>query len=361
MDLQILHPERDRSAWQAVLGELRHDVYHLPEYVLLEASRMQSEPEAIVIRQGEGVMFLPYLVRSCCELFPEGEDGENTFDVISPYGYPGVLTSAVADGEFIRSAWAALKGALGDRGVCAAFLRLHPILSQAFVAAVPEAEWSANGQTVSIDLSLTEKEIWSQTRKGHQSAINKTKRLGYEHRIVPAAENFECFWEIYKETMDRVSAQQSYYFSVDYFDRLLSMEEMHLYVTELEGEVVAASLFFECNGIVQMHLAGTRTAHLRNSPFNGLLDHARYWAKERGNAFLHLGGGIGGSIEDSLFIFKSGFSRLRHDFQTVRCVIDPVQYEALVERRARAIGQPSHQLIQGHFFPAYRATVPVAA
>jgi Acetyltransferase (GNAT) domain len=359
VDLEILHPERDRSRWSELLQTLRHDVYHLPDYVQLEAMRLQSEAEAMVVRQGDDLLFLPYLVRSCCDLFQAVEDRENTFDVISPYGYPGVLTQG--DGDFIRGAWEHVKGGLSHRGVCAAFLRLHPILSQDFVQALPETEWVANGKTVSVDLTLTEQEIWRHTRKGHKSTINKAKRLGFQHRIISAAENFDVFWSIYKETMDRVGAQQSYYFSRDYFERLLRMEQLFLYITELEGETVAACLFFECSGIVQMHLAGTRTEYLSQSPFNDLIDHARYWAKARGNEFLHLGGGLGGSTEDSLFIFKSGFSQQRHDFYTVRCVVDPVQYQALVEHQAQAIGQTSHELIQGHFFPAYRTPAPIAA
>jgi Acetyltransferase (GNAT) domain len=361
VDLEILHPERDRSRWTEVLQSLRHDAYHLPEYVQLEAARLQSEAEAIVVGQDDQVMFLPYLVRSCCELFPDVEDTENTFDVISPYGYPGVLTSTT-DGAFIRGAWQALKSGLSDRGVCAAFLRLHPILSAAFVQALPETEWVANGKTVSVDLTLTEQELWAHTRKGHQSTINKTKRLGYSHRIVNAAENFDAFWSVYKETMDRVSAQQTYYFNGDYFDRLLKMDShLQLCLTELEGNLAAACLFFECNGVVQMHLGGTKSEYMSQSPFNGLIDYVRYWAKARGNEFLHLGGGIGGSTEDSLFKFKSGFSRQQHDFYTVRCIVDPVQYQALVEHQAQAIGQPSHELIKGHFFPAYRASAPIAA
>lgn len=35
--------------WLETLIKLRHDIYHFPEYLLLEAQRIQAVPEAIII------------------------------------------------------------------------------------------------------------------------------------------------------------------------------------------------------------------------------------------------------------------------------------------------------------------------
>jgi hypothetical protein len=354
--VQTLTPLSDRHRWHEVLRQLRSDVYHLPDYSALEATRLQASAEAMVISQGDCLMFVPYLVRSCHGIFPVNQDVAYTFDVISPYGYPGILLSDGVGIDFIAEAWELLQESLRSRGICAAFFRLHPILSQELRLSLPPELLVNHGKTVSVDLQLSEAAIWAHTRKGHQSTINKTKRLGFNHRIVTASAGFDAFLSVYKETMDRVSATDAYYFNEVYFEALLGLgDRLKLCLTELDGELAAACLFFESQGIVQMHLGGTKTSHMALSPFSGLIDYVRYWAKAQGHQYLHLGGGVGGSTEDSLFKFKSGFSRHQHDFHTLRCIIDPVRYQRLVDHRARDLGKSSHELIHGNFFPAYRS------
>jgi Acetyltransferase (GNAT) domain len=356
MNIEILQPSNSR--WQEVLAQLRHDVYHLPEYVEIEARRSNTQAEAIVITQGENIFFVPYLLRSCQDLFHSSDSSDaDYFDVLSPYGYPGFLWHGEERNleKFLPLALQSLQDRLKLRGVCSAFFRLHPILSDR----PPEYDepnlFLDNGETVSIDLTLTENELWAHTRKGHQSTINKCKRLGLVSRVIPFKDHIDAFLDIYNETMDRVVAKDSYYFGQDYFLELMKLgDRLHLGIVEFEGQTICASLFFECGGIVQAHLGGTLTEFLKYSPFNLLLHDMRLWAKERGNTFLHIGGGVGGSKEDKLYTFKSGFSRQRHRFKTARWVIDPQKYDRLIDLRAKTLGISSTQLLETDFFPAYR-------
>jgi Acetyltransferase (GNAT) domain len=356
MNIEILQPQDLR--WRETLAQLRHDVYHLPKYVELEARRNNAQAEAIAITQGESIFFVPYLLRSCEDVAGLSQSTEKYFDVLSPYGYPGFLWHGKENhlSEFVPRALQSLQETLKARGGCSAFFRLHPILnrdrpSDAFDPSI----FIDNGETVSIDLTLTEGELWAHTRKGHQSTINKCKRLGLTSRVVPFLDHRDAFLEIYNETMDRVIAKESYYFDNDYFSALLNLgDRLHLGIVELEGQTICASLFFESCGIVQAHLGGTRTEFLKYSPFNLLLNDMRLWAKARGNTFLHLGGGVGGSKEDKLYTFKSGFSRQRHQFITARFIIDPEKYRHLVDLRAQRLGMSATQLLETNFFPAYR-------
>ncbi len=132
-------------------------------------------------------------------------------------------------------------------------------------------------------------------------------------------------------------------------------EKIHLGIVELEERITCASLFFECCGIVQAHLGGTRTEFLNQSPFNLLLDYVRLWAKKRGNEFLHLGGGVRGS-KDSLHTFKTGFSRQRHNLLTLRLITDEEKYHHLVELHAKSLNTKVEELLKTDFFPAYRVS-----
>ena len=81
----------------------------------------------------------------------------------------------------------------------------------------------------------------------------------------------------------------------------------------------------------------------------------RLWAKERGNQYLHIGGGVGGQ-KDNLYTFKSGFSKQRHEFFTLRSIVDTEKYNDLLHFRAKAIDKSVEDLQESNFFPAYRAS-----
>lgn len=355
MKIQVI--DLQNPLWSQTLQKLRHDIYHLPEYVCIESIRTKTAPEAFLIVDGEKIFFVPYLLRKCSDIIEESTTPE-IFDIVSPNGYSGMLLSeaAVSAPGFPDFAMNELKRVLKAKGVCSAFFRLHPILSHNFNKVFKSGTFTIDGETVSVDLNLSEPQLWAHTRKGHQSTINKCKRLGFNVRIVPFKQYINEFIAIYEETMNRVEARESYYFEYDYFVHLSKLnEKIHLGIVELEEQVVCASLFFECCGIVQAHLGGTRTEFLTMSPFNLLLDYVRFWAKERGNEFLHLGGGVGGS-KDSLYTFKSGFSRQRHNLLTSRLITDEKKYRHLVELHAKSLDTNMEELLTANFFPAYRVS-----
>jgi hypothetical protein len=355
MEIQII--DCQNNLWLQVLQKLRHDVYHLPEYVYLESCRTKTTAEAFLLVDEDRIFFVPYLLQKSDDLEDQKLGITENIDVISPYGYPGILLSeaAVNTPGFPDLAFQEMKRVFQDKGVCSAFLRLHPILNDNFDRIFSPQTFADSGQTISVDLTLSAEEIWAHTRKGHQSTINKCKRLGFKARMVPFREYIDESISIYQETMNRVDAKARYYFDRQYFDRLESLgDKIHLGVVELEEEITAACLFFECQGIVQAHLGGTKTKFLPQSPFNLLLDYARFWAKERGNQFLHLGGGVGGN-KDSVYAFKSGFSRQQHNFMTLRLIVDKAKYDRLVDLQAKHLNISPEKLLQSNFFPAYRA------
>ncbi len=354
--MKITTLDINNPLWNETLSKLNHDVYHLPEYVKLDSQRTNTKPEAFLLEDGDNIFFAPYLLRSCSDIVT-GETSD-LYDVISPYGYSGILMNeaAMSNPEFPDFALIQFKQQLKQRGVCSAFLRLHPILGEKFSQVFQTDPLTKSGQTVSIDLNLSEEQIWAKTRRGHQSTINKCMRLGLSAKIVPYADFIDEFIDIYEETMNRVKAKDSYYFSRDYFKGLLNLgDQVHLGVVESESQIVCVCLFFESCGIVQAHLGGTRTEFLKQSPFNLLLHHTRLWAKDRGNTYLHIGGGVGGN-KDNLYTFKSGFSKQRHDFLTLRSVVNNAKYDDLLEFRANSVNKSVEELIQSEFFPAYRAS-----
>lgn len=128
--LDVNHP-----SWLAVLEQLPHDVYHLPDCVALDAQRTKTLPQAFLLQEDDKIFFAPYLLRSCADI--AGSFTAKVYDIISPYGYPGILMSdaAASHPEFPALALEQFRYTLQAAGVCSAFLRLHPILGENFAKA----------------------------------------------------------------------------------------------------------------------------------------------------------------------------------------------------------------------------------
>lgn len=339
--------------WTAALGRLRHDFYHLPSYVQLDAQRMQAIPKAFLVSDGERLFFVPYLIRSCNALFPEMQ--EPVFDAVSPYGYPGILISDTGrDASFAAEGFSAFRETLAERGVCSAFLRMHPILGNDFTTLFPPGVFTGSSETVAVDLDLDEATLQNQIRWNCRRSIKKSVKLGYAARFLSMSEVLDEFADIYNQTMDRVHAKDSYYFGREYFARLAQLPGVHCCIIESGPTIVAACVYFELGGIIQLHLGGTRTEFLSTSPFNMILYAMMHWAKSRGNRWFHLGGGVGGG-DDSLLHYKASFSPTRFNFLTARLIINEIKYRQLVDLKAQAEKLTSEATLESNFFPAYRS------
>ena len=346
----------DDPAWGECLRTLRHDLYHLPAYCRLEARRRGMSARAFLFRDGERVFFVPYLLRRCDDIL--AELGPGVFDISSPYGYPGPLISdaARAAAGFVEAAIEAIHAELVDQHIASAYLRLHPILNQGLDAIGRNACIAQHGETVSIDLTLSEAQLWSHTRRGHQSSINRCRRLGVEVEFHPLPGHLASLIDVYRETMNRVAADAGYDFDDAYFAGLAALgPAVEVGIAQVGGQPASACIFFECCGIVQAHLGGTMDAFLEQSPFMLILDEARRRYRARGNQYLHLGSGYKGQTGDAIFRFKSGFSRQRFELSGLCLIGDPALHDRLTLARAQALGVPVDELQRAGFFPAYRA------
>ena len=327
--------------WEALLAEVPHDFYHLPDYVALAAAGERGRPCALYIREPAGTLLVPLIIR---------EVTAGIHDATSPYGYPGPLQTG--DGLRTREALQRGLGLLSDAGVVAVFIRLHPLLNAAMTD-LP-GRLVQHGETVSIDLPASPSQLWHQLRTNHQRDITRAHRLGFSARMDEEWRHLDDFRRLYRETMERRGAAPSYFFDEAYFRELRRVlgERLHLCVVEGDGQVAAAGLFVETSSIVGYHLAGAGRDLLHVQPLKTMIHFVAGWASERGNRIFHLGGGVGGA-NDSLFHFKAGFSPRRDPFRTLRVVLQPQVYRRLV----RAAGGPAPATTsEPAFFPAYRAT-----
>ena len=295
----------------------------------------------MVYEEGDSFIALPLLVRT----MPPHLAPSAAFDATSVYGYAGPVYSdpgsLEALGERFRTAFST---AMEEQRAVTVFSRLHPLLPHNGVLD-GLGERRLIGRTVSIDLTMSTEERRRRYRSNHRRDIRGLIRSGVRCLPDPKGNYLDDFERIYKETMARVSADESYFFDSAYFQALgeTGSTPPLLLACVSEQRVVCAGIFLREGKTVQYHLSGTASNFYGKGTLKLLIDYASDWFQAQGAVILHLVGGIGGR-EDGLFHFKRGFSDALHDFWVWRWVVNPDIYATL------PTGSPETE----GFFPKYR-------
>lgn len=351
--LEVLRPEPE-APWQHVLAHCAdHDFFHTASYHALGERYGEGAAHLFVYHDPPHFIALPLLLRPV-RAVPGLENVPGQWmDATSVYGYAGPVAShRDLPAALLDSFRSALRVALRDLRVVSTFSRLHPLVSQAPLLDGLGA-CDTLGRTVSIDLSLPLDEQVREYRRSLRQEIQKLRHLGVSCREDSTGRHAGDFVELYYDAMRRLGASGLYFYDPAYLGGLGAHPDTRLFTCEHEGKIIAAGLVTVYNGILQYHLAGTHRDYLKLSPLKMLIDGSRIWATERGLRICHLGGGVG-AREDNIFLYKSGFSRRRHDFQVWRWIVDPSIYQRLCAARAEHDARLGLRPVSASYFPEYR-------
>jgi Acetyltransferase (GNAT) domain len=359
----------DDPEWVDSLACLPHDIYQTPAYQRFESENDEGVARAFVARCGEKRFLWPYLLQQV--VVPGMTEQVAMTEVRSAYGYSGPVCSPDCDTSFLTFAFQSLAEVWRSQGVLNAFGRLHPVLSthDAFSRVIETGaldSWKPansgilvhHGKTVSIDLRLDAEVRRARYGTTLRKGIRRNQRDGL-HTVRDADfQHLRNFHEFYIATMERNQASKYYYFSFDYFERLIRdlPGMVHLFVTSFGKTPLCAALISECRQQLQALFIMTSPNPEVKAPSRTLIDEVCDWGHERGATDFHLGGGVGGA-KDSLFDFKAQFSDVHRDFYTCRLVLDSDKYARLVRIRS-AVSQLDES---ESFFPAWRKPLPPAA
>jgi sugar O-acyltransferase (sialic acid O-acetyltransferase NeuD family) len=322
----------------------KYDFYHTRTYHLLEK---ENQPKLFTANIGDDFIALPLIIRK----IPNSE----YFDCTSVYGYCGPISNLAFEAislEHIEYFQNELFQYFLKNNIISAFSRLHPLfLNQNIFLNFGKLDYI--NQTISIDLTLPLDAQKSQYRKSIKSEINQLRRKGFEVVEATTEEEVKAFIGIYRKTMKKVAATRDYFFDDDYFFQFLNSSCFHkkILIAKYKSDICAGALFTITNEIMQYHLAGTSEKYEKQSPMKLIIDEARLIANNLNLKYLHLGGGFGGSDQDTLYSFKSGFSSYRCHFINWNLIVNKNIYDNLVESNGN-IDKTSH------YFPLYRAIQP---
>ena len=124
MTIQVLNALADASDWHDRLSQCPpalQDVYYLPEYVQLFCMAPGVEGFLFVYSEDDKTWMNAVVLSPVIE---------NCFDVETPYGYGGPVSTS-SEPQFLAAAREAYLAWLRERGVIAELVRFHPLIQNA--------------------------------------------------------------------------------------------------------------------------------------------------------------------------------------------------------------------------------------
>jgi hypothetical protein len=282
-------------------------------------------------------------------------------DIANPYGYGGPLYAcgAHAAPESLLAAFEREFLAYCESASFASeFCSLHPLVGNpGDVERTGSVTLTAEKEIVYLDLAADETEIWQGVRKGHKSSVTRARRENVKvERVAGNEQNLAAFQTLYYATMERHQAAERWFFPQSYFGNCLEIlgdARASLHFATVGGELAVAAMLIHDFGIAYYHFAGSDPRFNASSAGNLLVYESALWARRSGYRYFHLGGGVTASPEDSLFLFKSGFSGLRATLYTYNRVLNEQVYRTLSGLKAdyeRNTGWNGNTA----YFPLYR-------
>lgn len=280
--------------------------------------RAEKVSHSLVVRDGDSELVLPLVVRD----IPGGGR-----DAISPYGYPGGALSGPAIDP--------VRLDFSPTGLVSIFVRDRvgaPVLFGGRLRNRILVHDPARPRTLRSDFH---KQPRRNERRGLRTEIVAGPEADQELRA--------AFGRVYRQTMRRVGADESYSFEDGYLSGCLDAPSSWLAVVRGPGDIVAdGAIVVRSDRMLHTFLSGTDDAHLGASPTKNwvvrLLDLADEWQVP-----VNFGGGM--RAADTLERFKQGFTNAEERLVTHEIICDPVRYDELVRLRCGTAT---------NFFPAYR-------
>lgn len=330
----------DDARWDAMLRTAPYDFYHLPEYAQLDAGVLGGQAMGWVPEYGYPFCLIPLIGRY---IHPHGQD------LISPYGYPGILSrEPLTSEDVIRILQSYHREALAA-GYVSSFIRLNPMLNDWVIPETDLVGQKCQGSTVSIDLTRELEVVTADFSENHRRDILKLIRNGFTAQVNQQA-YLPDFITAYYETMKRCKALNYYFFSKDYFNSLESLKGTQLLfisISDRLGKFVAGGIFMLTGKVMQFHLGATYDDSVLLSPSKLMIMEAINQGMLMGATTLHLGGGTGTNAMNGLLRFKKGFFPHTHPFKTLHLIHKKSEYQELAYNRVPTGFED--------YFPAYRA------
>ncbi|MFM2207332.1 MAG: hypothetical protein RL213_1307 [Bacteroidota bacterium] len=318
----------DADEWDrclSLLPESVRDIHFTAAYHRMYEANGDGSGRLFCFMDNGRVFLYPFLIRPV----PEGLVPEECFDISSPYGYSGPLSSS-EDSDFLAAADAALRSYCRSTRVVTEFIRFHPLVDNfRFMMQAVDLEVIHLRDYIAVKVAQSEEDQLTSYASRNRNTLRKAMREGV---VVRSSDDFSVFVSLYLENMRQLNAAPMYFFSGAFFGHLeqLSRQGGCSLVAEHEGAAVGAAVFLYSGAYGHYYLASANPAGRALGAGNLLLHEGINRCRESGVRLVHLGGGLTGASDDPLLAFKKSFSpdtvpyyigRRVHDEETCRRLV----------------------------------------
>jgi hypothetical protein len=335
MIIKLVNKEKQWNEIYESMPEFIGKIYYSFNY--FEALRANNEgtPSAVYFKTENGFIFYPFLIKDVPNLLAQGYA-----DIESPYGYGGPVIIG-CDYKDIRQYIQEYFNLMREQRVIAEFVRFSPFLP--INEALKETyELSLNRKTVCIELNDSFAEVikgctGARKRNYKRACRNLYLETNYE---INQAKNI--FKNLYTKNMNRLEADNYYYFSDNYFDKLLELPAENIslnIVCTYDRTPVAAGIFLKDSVSVHYHLGASDLTYKEMQPASFLILNTAKEAIGEGKKAFHLGGGVSKDCDDKLFRFKRGFSEQVLNFYIGKKIYDIDKYNLISKNWQKITGK----------------------
>jgi len=345
----------DRQVWMDYYGRLdQRGIYHSPDYISILEKHYNDKAELFIYEENGSFIYYPYFRRKLdkiplsdkCDL-----DLAELYDIASSWYYGGPIVSScevkrATDCLLIENFISCFHDYCRDTRIVSEFIRFDPNIKnyEYFQNHLPV---KFNRETIYVDLTQSEGEIWAQYTGRCRTAIRKGKTYPIQIKAVNSDDFLDHFSEIYHNEMIRKSAPSHYLFPKKFFHNLFATlkDRAMLFIVMHDQIPVGGSIcLIEPSGVAYDYLTATLSDYWKFQINNILMHEVILWCKKAGAKIYDFHGG-----RKSVAFFKTAFSSLCRHFHVAEVIHDNELYGLLTECKRQSFGNDS-----SNFFPEYR-------
>lgn len=299
--------------------EEKRDIYFEEVYVKRYATN-DSEPLCIVCKEEQNIVLMPFLRNKI----------EEYYDFETPYGYGGPIANT-DDKVWISAALKEMQRYFEKNNYVCGFVRFHPLLENALLCD-EVIHVIFDRKTVFINTEPEEDVIWKeQITSKNRNMIRKAEKNELSFNAEYNFESIDKFVKLYNATMQRLQADEFYYFDKKYYDEIVELFEGKAFLGTvlLNEEMICGAIFFYDGPYGHYHLEGSNHIYSGLAANNYLLWNVAKELHKLDVKKFHLGGGYDSSQDNSLLKFKKSFTNNMADFYIGKWIFNQEVYDKI--------------------------------
>lgn len=326
------------------------EIHAHPDFIKLNAFDEDEVLAFYTETKGGGILFPIIKRKISSESWCDVED--TYFDVITPYGYGGAFCWGT--GECHRDYfWEEYKIWCKKNNVVTSFIRQSLFKDQVLRSI---GEISSPYKNIVRRLNVSEEDLFNGYKHSVRKNLKRAISSGLEIEVDLYGKKLNDFLTIYNSTMDRVDAQDQYYFSEEYFKGIINKLRGYFvfFHVRYKEKIIATELVLVSSKSIYSFLGGTIAEYNSMRPNNFLKHEIIKWGTKNGKLNFILGGGY--KKDDGIFKYKKAMAPDgEYDFYLAKVIHDPEAFQLLVLKKLnwkKMNAKTSH--IESDFFPSYR-------